>query len=489
MAKPQTLAEFVALVEKSQLIDPAKLPTPAADPSTAGTDTAVAFADRLVIDGLLTRFQADHLLRGKWSGFHLGPYKVLDKIGTGTNSQVYLCEHTKMRRRVAVKVLQADKAQDAEVVKRFEREARAAAAIRHPHIVHAFDLSREGRMHYLVMEYVDGESLLKRLTATGRASPSDAANWLWQAATGLQVAHDAGIVHRDLKPSNLMVTRDGQVKILDLGLARYAGDDENLTRGGAVLGLAAYIAPEQACDSHNVDARADVYGLGATFWLALTGKKPPVYGDFTPPGPRSADEKGDYDRLLGVIRKMMALKPDDRYQSAGEVAAAASPMLAVPISAPRPVSRPDLDLNLPDRARPEPPRPVPPLTQQSCPDIDLSLPERGQSSHGEITLSAANPFAWIENQPLPAVSSTVDQETLRTAVDVTPAPNPAQGWAALRELKEARAAARQAMPTAFDRTLPAPAPFAKPNPRWLSWLFLGVAAVLFLAAVAYTFWG
>src|SRR5262249_21157784 len=158
---------------------------------------------------------------------------------------------------------------------RFYREAQATASLDHPHIVRAFDVEDNERGHMLIMEYVDGVSLQALVAEREPLCPVRAAHYIRQAALGLQAAHEKGIIHRDVKPANLLVDREGVVKLLDLGLALLADDECVLTNG--VLGTVDYLAPEQSMDSHNVDARADIYGLGATFYFLLTGK-PPVSG-------------------------------------------------------------------------------------------------------------------------------------------------------------------------------------------------------------------
>jgi serine/threonine protein kinase len=293
-------------------------------------------AEGLVGERLLTRFQADNLLQGKYLRFFIGPYKVLDRIGCGGTGAVYLCEHHRLRRRVAVKVLLAAAARDETTRRRFEREARAASALNHPNLVRAFDLASEGDLHYLVMEHVDGVSLKQLLQAEGPLPPARAADYLRQAALGLQHAHEHGLIHRDLKPSNLMVDRAGVVKVLDLGLARFFEEGDDLTQG-AVLGSTVYSAPEQLRESHGVDARADVYGVGATFYLCLTGKRPLPEALAGPPlRPPAADAVG-FERLLRVLRRMLSPDPGDRYQTAAEVAAAAAGCLSPgPAAAARP---------------------------------------------------------------------------------------------------------------------------------------------------------
>lgn len=506
MAKQLSLSEFLEVLTKSNLLEPERVQGFCSQQNEVLS--AAKLAERMVAGGLLTPFQSQHLLRGRWHRYFIGPYKVLDKIGTGTNSQVYLCEHTRMKRRAAVKVLQADKAQSEEAVKRFEREAMAAAAIRHPNIVHAYDLGRDDRLHYLVMEYVDGRSLLRVLGDEGRLGPRAAAMLLWQAASGLHVAHQAGVVHRDVKPSNMMIGRDGRLKILDLGLARYAGDDENLTRGGAVLGLAAYIAPEQASDSHNVDARADVYGLGASFWLAVTGKKPPVYGKFDPPPPRTPAEAADYQTLIGVIKKMMALKREERYQSAAEVVEAVGGLIQ-PGAAPSVVVTPAPLVITPAPHRddsqdssdgyalfahpdpveedsPPPGRPTPTINPMPRPRT-AALPPPPARSSGVAAVAAPTATAVVDATPMPP--------SFKSAVAPLPprafAPAPA---ATATPVFSDPLPTPDAIENPFALTAAAPAPASRPTPaaaprNWSSYLFLAFGVVVFLAALAYMIWG
>ena len=469
MAKQLSLSEFLTVLTKSQLLEPERVQAFCGQQQEVLS--AATLAERMVAAGLLTRFQSSHLLRGRWHRYFIGPYKVMDRVGTGTNSQVYLCEHTRMKRRAAVKVLQADKARSPEAVKRFEREAMAAAAIRHPNIVHAYDLGRDDRLHYLVMEYVDGRSLLQLLGEEGRMAPRQVALLLWQAASGLHVAHQAGVVHRDVKPSNLMVSRDGRLKILDLGLARYAGDDENLTRGGAVLGLAAYIAPEQATDSHNVDARADIYGLGATFWLAVTGKKPPVYGQFAPPPPRTPAEAADYDHLIGVIRKMMALRREDRYQSAAEVVEAIGGLIQ------------------PGGAPPAVVTPAPRDDGQDSSDgyslFDLPAAADDRPPPGRTAVAAAP-----QRIAAGASAGTPVPPSFRSAV--APLPPPATAPAAPMTALTPASAEPAGIPD--DPFAPAAVHAVRPQPTtaprtWSPWAFLAFGVLVFLAALAYLIWG
>ena len=280
MPSPTTNDEFLELVRKSGVVDEKKLTAYLDRVRSAQTlpSTPAALAGLLVRDGLLTHFQAEQFLQGKWRRFTLSKYKVLERLGAGGMGTVYLCEHKLMRRRVAVKVLPEQKAQDSSSLERFYREARAVAALDHPNIVRAYDIDQDDKLHFLVMEHVDGSSLQDIVKKAGPMDVLRACHYIRQAALGLQHAHDtAGIVHRDIKPGNILVDRNGIVKILDMGLARFFHDeDDMLTKKFEenVLGTADYLAPEQALDSHSVDIRADIYSLGATFYYCLTGRTP-----------------------------------------------------------------------------------------------------------------------------------------------------------------------------------------------------------------------
>jgi serine/threonine protein kinase len=310
--------EFLNVVIRSQVVGRHRLATWLRRGGESCT-TLEQLASRLMVDGLLTSFQIENLLQGKCRGYFIGPWKVLGRIGSGKTSVVYLCQHRRLRRRVAIKVLLGIRARDETALGRFEREARAAVALDHPNIVHAFEVGWDDGIHYLVMEYINGVSLRRFVADKGPLSPIQAAHYLEQAARGLHHAHQAGLVHRDIRPSNLMIDDAGVLKILDLGLARFDEDDIDLT-GGGVLGSGPYIAPEQATDSHEVDARADIYSLGATFYLCLTGKLPRP-GTFDPlPRSRCPAEAPEFTELMRILRQMMAVSPGDRYQSAAEVA-------------------------------------------------------------------------------------------------------------------------------------------------------------------------
>jgi serine/threonine protein kinase len=260
---------------------------------------------------------------------------------------VFLCEHKLMRRRVAVKVLPTAKAEDPSSLERFYREARAVAALDHPNIVRAYDIDQDDNLHFLVMEYVDGSSLQEICKKVGPLDVLRACQYMYQSATGLQHAHEtAGLVHRDIKPGNILVDRNGVVKILDMGLARFFHDDEDiLTKkyDENVLGTADYLAPEQAIDSHGVDIRADVYSLGATFYYCLTGKTPfsegtvaqkLIWHQTRQPKPIRNIRPEVPASVVAVVDKMMAKEAGQRYQTPSELMEALQPWMQTPIPPP-----------------------------------------------------------------------------------------------------------------------------------------------------------
>src|SRR5262245_26066737 len=272
-------AAFLDLVEASRLLPAARLAPFRAESDSETTSSTLA--SRLVRDRLLTPYQATQLLQGKHQGFFLTQkYKILDHLGTGGMGEVYLCEHLILQRLVAVKALarRGTGVPHASAVERLYREARAVASLDHRNIVRVFDVDQTGGSPFMVMEYVDGVDLHRYVTTHGLVELTRGADYVRQAAEGLQHAHEAGLIHRDIKPSNLLLDRTGVVKILDLGLARFLVDtrrNQPVTErydANSVLGTADFMAPEQAIDSSKVDIRADIYSLGCTLYFLLSGR-------------------------------------------------------------------------------------------------------------------------------------------------------------------------------------------------------------------------
>ncbi len=330
-----SLDKFLMLLERSKLVEPDQLTPVIADwkrqASLAELDDAQFCADHLVETGVLTEWQRRKLCEGRYRGFFLGKYKLLDHLGSGGMSSVYLAEHVLMQRRVAVKVLPQNRVADSSYLARFHFEAQAAAALDHRNIVRAYDLDNEGRIHYLVMEYVEGRDLHALVSQDGPLDYYTAANYIAQAATGLDHAHHAGMVHRDIKPANILVDLKGTVKILDMGLAKFTagkGAVPGFSQEEHVLGTADYLAPEQAVNSQTVDHRADIYALGCTLYFLLSGHPPFATG--TPMERMAAhqqqvppsillDRPDAPSDLVAICRRMMEKSAENRYQTAAEV--------------------------------------------------------------------------------------------------------------------------------------------------------------------------
>ncbi|QDT39315.1 serine/threonine-protein kinase [Stratiformator vulcanicus] len=342
MATKLAADSFLESIRKSGLLDEARLAQKLQEVEAAGVDAADAraLAKDLIERDVLTKWQAEKLLQGRHRGFFLGRYRLLSLLGKGGMSAVYLAQHTVMKRRCAIKVLPTKRVNDSSYLGRFHREAQAVASLDHPNIVRAYDVDveKEGdsEIHFLVMEYVEGQSLQEVIQESGIITFAQAMEVVRQSADGLAHAHSAGLVHRDIKPGNLLIDRNGVVKILDLGLARFfeEADDESLTvaHDERVLGTADYLAPEQAIDSHKVDARADIYSLGCTVYFLVTGQPPFTDGSLAQrlmahqakAPPKLAERRSDTpDSFEEFIAKMMAKDPDDRHASAIELSHAA----------------------------------------------------------------------------------------------------------------------------------------------------------------------
>jgi serine/threonine protein kinase/WD40 repeat protein len=300
-------------------------------------------AKQLVEKSLLTNWQAKTLLGGH-TAFFLGKYELLDELGRGGMGAVFKARQAPIGRIVALKIMAEKLVSSDDAVARFQREIRAAAALNHPHVVSAFDAESVGDSHFLVMEYVAGESLADVLHGGRKLPVAMACEYIRQAALGLAHAHEQGMVHRDIKPNNLLVARDAdgkpQIKILDLGLARYSSagvDDAELTATGQVMGTPDYMSPEQGRNSRSADIRSDIYSLGCTLFRALTGRVPfagesaveKLMARFLEEAPRLEGSLVEAPAGLSeIVAKMLARDPTTRYQTPQEVVQALEPFAA-----------------------------------------------------------------------------------------------------------------------------------------------------------------
>ena len=248
----------------------------ALDDRVANITTKVRAADALVQLGFLTDYQSTRALNGQYFGTVFGPYRVMDKLGSGTVGTVFLGEHTFLKRSVAIKVMAGEGNDDPQLLERFVQEAQTLAALNHPHVVAALDAgfltSDVESQWYLVLEPVLGGDLEQFIYNNGTQPIDQVARWGWQAAQGLHAAHEAGLIHRDVKPSNCLLSESLQIKISDFGLVRRY--DTTQTPQKSVIGSLEFMAPEQLNDPTTVTFAADTYSLGATLFWCLTGKLP-----------------------------------------------------------------------------------------------------------------------------------------------------------------------------------------------------------------------
>jgi len=299
-----------------------------ADPDAAGKAPAAfdrAVAQLLVKRGDLTDFQANQLLLGR-KKLKLGQYRILDQIGRGGMGLVFLAEHDLMGRRVAVKVLPRKKStEESEMV--FRREIRMLGRLDHDNLVRALDAGYDGKVFFLVTELVPGIDLNKQIKRHGILDELTATSVISQVATVLAYAHTNGVIHRDVKPGNIIVTKEGRVKLLDLGLAGSMLADEALQLN-RIVGTMDYIAPEQLKDPDNVGPSADIYSLGCTLYFTVTGQ--PLFPGGTRQDkakrhlhekPPSVSERAPHlsKPFCNVIEGMLLKEPSDRYRSMEEV--------------------------------------------------------------------------------------------------------------------------------------------------------------------------
>ena len=260
----------------------------------------------------------------------IGDYALLGRIGAGGMGRVFKAQHRRMDRLVALKILSKKQMGNPDSVLRFHQEMKAAAKLIHPNIVTAFDAGEQSGVHYLVMEYVDGPSLNQVIKNHGPLSYEKAVDFVLQAARGLSYSHSCGMIHRDIKPSNLIQDADGTVKILDMGTARIGNDDpvdEGLTVEGMIMGTINYMAPEQARNATKADHRSDIYSLGCTLFFLLTGRSlykgkvvETLMAHAQQPIPSLREHCDDVPHWLEeVYSRMVAKKPEDRYQSVDEM--------------------------------------------------------------------------------------------------------------------------------------------------------------------------
>jgi len=331
---PVALETFLSQLSDSGIVPEEKLKIVVS--KKASFADGEALARDMIKSRLLTKFQAEQILGGRAKNLTMGKYQILEKIGAGGMGQVYKAFHASTERIVAIKVILGKGKINLEVVKRFEREVKAAAKLVHSNIITVFDADQADGRIFMVMEYIKGDDLGGILRKKGQLSVSEVIDYILQAAKGLKYAHDQGVIHRDIKPGNILVDSSGNVKIVDMGLAKIEsnGNEEDvsmLTGATSIMGTVDFMSPEQGFSSKNVDARTDIYSLGATMYFLLT-KKVMYSGDSAfekllahreLPIPSLCILRSDVlPELQNVFAKMVAKKVEDRYASMAEVLSA-----------------------------------------------------------------------------------------------------------------------------------------------------------------------
>jgi serine/threonine protein kinase len=292
-------------------------------------------AAELVRTNVISQYQAEQLLAGR-TKFTLGPYVITDWLGQGGMGQVFKGHHELMGRDVAIKVLPQDKSTP-EAIASFTREIRTQAQLDHAHLVRAFDAGQEGKVYFLVTEYVPGTDLRRLVRLEGRLSMAQAANIICQVALGLDHAHRQGLIHRDIKPGNILVTPRGEAKLSDLGLAGFLHEGNNDPRAGRIVGTADYLSPEQIREPGKITSSSEIYSLGCTLYYAVTAKVPFPGGRTKDKVRRHLEEMPWHPRrinpeiseeLVDVIADMMEKDCQRRIQTAAEVARRLEPWAA-----------------------------------------------------------------------------------------------------------------------------------------------------------------
>jgi eukaryotic-like serine/threonine-protein kinase len=333
---PVALETFLSQLSSSGIVPEEKLKVVVSKKTSFANGEALA--RDMIKSRLLTKYQAEQILGGKGKSLTMGKYQLLEKIGAGGMGQVYKAFHSGTERIVAIKVILGKGKIDPAVIKRFEREVKAAAKLVHSNIITVFDADQADGRIFMVMEYIKGDDLGELLRKKGQLSVSETVNYILQAARGLKYAHDQGVIHRDIKPGNILVDSSGNVKIVDMGLAKIEikGNEEELSKLTAdlsVMGTIDYMSPEQAESTKDVDSRADIYSLGATLYYLLMGEVlypgktiiQKILSHRESPIPSIRMNRPDVPLSLDLIfAKMVAKNVEDRYSSMAEIISALS---------------------------------------------------------------------------------------------------------------------------------------------------------------------
>lgn len=497
------LREFVETLKQSGLLEREQL---AEVRDTVSRETVPSeLAGDLVERGWITFWQAQQLLAGVTT-FYLGKYKLLQKLGEGGMGAVYQAEQARIKRLVALKVLNERRMHNPAAVRRFQREVQALATLNHPHIITAYDADRVENTFFLVMEYLEGRDL-GRWLRDYRQLPLDwACECVRQAALGLQHAFERDLVHRDIKPSNLLVCAGhaGEpplLKILDLGLARLKNDsdEDKLTKTDEIMGTPDYIAPEQAGDTSSADIRADIYSLGCVLYELLTGEVPftgrNVMEKLMARGLRPAPLASNLRREISpdldeIIATMLARNPNKRFQTPAEVAEAIEPFawqasqsiqLQLPLRNREPLNeQAQVDASL-EQIRHR----LAPEARSEDHDLELAEAFADTNGHSDSSLNAlveaVSTVAGQDCEPTPPLSeqpAIEDEESPSEAVDLAETDEPASSIVEL--------------PSTFETVNKPPESTTSQSntPGTTSWLLLSIVGVALVGLLGWagSFW-
>ncbi len=392
-----------------------------------------AFTGELLKRDLLTPYQANQILMGTGAYLRVGPYLILERLGEGAMGQVFKARHSTSGQVEAVKVIRKEHVTNTTAVKRFLREVEAASKLNHPNVVGGHDATQADGTYYFVMQLLNGLTLSQYVKKHGPLEAEQACDYMLQTALGLEHIFQAGMVHRDVKPSNLMVlvpdknkkvtpsnspnssisnpganSRWGQIKLLDLGIARLneeteaSGTSGQLTQLGTVIGTAEHMAPEQALCGSSADTRSDIYSLGCTFYYALAAR-PPFTGNNsvdimlkhqleTPP-PITNFRQDVPQTVLAILEKMMAKKPDDRYQTPLEVATALQEVLTMGKTASASVAAASQQVPIAQLLTPQADQQAAPVAPASAPQARYAQPVQAGSQMAPTSPPLAQPVA------------------------------------------------------------------------------------------------
>ena len=339
MQIPQDSPEFLNLLQRSGLLTADQIRRALTELNLPETTSAHECAAAFVAARFITPFQAERIIEGRYRGLTIGRWRVRELLGFGGMGCVYIADALDYPKKVALKVLAGKHAVDNGMLTRLRLEARAGIKLRHPGIIKTLQLESTGAVHFLVMDLVRGISLHELVALQGPQKPGVVCDLGVQIAEALQYAHHEGVIHRDIKPANFLIEPDGRIHVLDFGLAMLEDNVEDeftlsMVFGHDCLGTPDYISPEQSKDSRSIDPRSDIYSLGATLFVALTGRVPfpeksnraKLEARRNRPPRKATDVIPDLpEEVSDILFKAMATNPEDRYASAADMAEALRP--------------------------------------------------------------------------------------------------------------------------------------------------------------------